>query len=54
MGHMPHVPPQPSPPHCLPVQSGWQHIEAVHLSPAVQVQSTGHVAQFSPNIGSHV
>jgi hypothetical protein len=32
----------------LPVQFGWQQVEPVHLSPAVHVQSVGHVLQSSP------
>ncbi len=54
IAHDPQVPPQPSVPHCLPVQSGWQHIALVHLSPVLQAQSVGHVLQPSRAAGLHV
>jgi hypothetical protein len=52
--HEPHVPPQPSLPHALPAQFGWQHIAPKHRSPVGHVQSVGHETQSSLTIGSHV
>ena len=37
LGQVPHEPPQPSGPHCLPEQLGAQHCLPVHTSPAAQV-----------------
>jgi hypothetical protein len=56
--HIPHVPPHPSVPHCLPVQfcAGLQHAELKHLPPVPHAarQSLGHVLQFSPRSGWQV
>jgi hypothetical protein len=53
MAQVPQVPPQPSLPHCLPLQSGWQHVVPVHLSPAGHAQSVGQVLQSSRDMALH-
>jgi hypothetical protein len=54
MLHIPQVPPHPSLPHCLPVQSGRQHTEFMHFSPGLHAQSAAQVLQDSLAVGSHV
>jgi hypothetical protein len=46
---VPHTPPQPSSPHCLPLHCLVQHALLKQTSPVLHLQSPLQLLQFSPD-----